>query len=97
MENVMQNNEHVGILKQSQSSILLLASLKNFINEEAYSDFEEEQENEEEEQKDILTYSEEREIHRKCPDLIQMLIETVALENFRQNIKDIIQNFKPNA
>lgn len=97
VERLMVTNKHVDILRQTQSAILLIASIKNFINEEDYADFEEARDGEEEEDeiKDLLTYSDEREIHKKATELIHKLIDTVSLDNFRMEIKRLIENFRP--
>lgn len=41
IENIMKDKKHIPILKETTSAILLIASIRNFINEEDYNDFEE--------------------------------------------------------
>lgn len=75
---------------------MLVASIKNFIDDEDWEGLNDDDESEADEEVDKLTYAEEREIHKKSPKLIDQLMETLALDNFKSDIQKLIDRFSTN-
>ena len=99
---VLTNNEDILIiLRSNMSSIKLIASIKNFMNEEEYKEFEENDEDEnkeideEIEEKDIFSFSEEREIHKKSTEIMRKLLEISIIDTFKKSITNSINKFRP--
>lgn len=99
LEVLMANETVLRNLKKGVNTIKLVASIKHFINEEDYKDFDENFGNEDEEENkdppDQLKFSEEREIHKKGIVLLEKLIDTASLQTFKNNIDANIKTFRP--
>lgn len=102
IDQLIKNNKIIDLLKGGISTIKLVASIKNFLNEDDYKSFEENDEEDEEEEveikkitKDILTYGEEREIHKKATHILNKLLDTATVLSFKKTITKTLQNFKP--
>ena len=50
---------------------------------------------EESEQRDVLSYAEEREIHKKSAFVMEELMDSVLIGNFKKNINETLKFFKP--
>ena len=92
IETLMRNPAMVKLMTQGVNTIKLVASIKHFINDEDIRDLEEEDDHQ---GKDVLTYTEEREIYRKSAILLEKLIDTSVLETFKSNITKSIEKFVP--
>ena len=99
LENIMSEETVVRNLKKGVNTIKLVASIKHFINEEDYKDFEETSgenaDDVERETIDQLKFNEEREIHKTGTRLLEMLIDAASLQTFKSNIDRNIKTFKP--
>ena len=98
---VLTNNEDIlVILRANMSSVKLVASIKNFINEQEYQEFEEADDDdaqidEEVIEKDIFSFSEEREIHKKSAEIMKKLLEISIIDTFKRTISTNINRFRP--
>ena len=98
VDQLIKNPKIIDLLKGGISTIKLVASIKNFLNEEDYKSFEEDDEDEEKEKietKDVLTFGEEREIHKKATIILNELLDSATLLSFKKTITQTIKNFKP--
>jgi hypothetical protein len=75
--------------------IRLIASIKNFVIEEDYKDFEEAGEAKESEASDVLTFAQEREIHKKGSELVALLADSATPVTFKGSVDKSIKLFKP--
>jgi hypothetical protein len=101
-DSIVKNKNNIKVLQSNPSTVKLIATIKNFIIEEDYREFEEEESDDvqlnsmkKEQQVEILLYSEEKEIQRKALALIEQLIDSSSLVTFKGNIERGIANFKP--
>lgn len=80
------------------SAIRLIASIKNFVIEEDYKDFDElSGDSKEDEEKDVLTFAQEREIHKKGTELVSLLADSGTPITFKSSVDKSIKLFKPKA
>ncbi len=93
MEKLVANPDILSLLRRTVAAIKLVASIKNFINEEDYKIFEDSPE--EGEQSETLTFSEEREIHKKSQEVMEKLMDATILDNIKSNINKTLKFFKP--
>ena len=97
------NKQNIKLFQSNLSTIKLLATIKNYIIEEDYREFEDEEHDQIElgsakkKQKMVLLYHEEREIYKKSSELIEKLIDAGSLMTFRGNVERGIANFKPKS
>ena len=93
LENLVAEKDNLRSLTKDTYCIKLVASIKHFINEDDYKDFEEETSNPEE--SDQLEYSHEREIQNKGTKIIEKLMDPALMNTFKSTIEKSITSFKP--
>lgn len=81
-------------LTNSINTVKLVASIKHFINEEDYKEFEGDEEVAAEDS-DSIDFTEEREIQAKGGKILEALMEPQSAANFKVAIEKSISNFKP--
>lgn len=96
MEIMIKDKDTERQLKGNSSAIKLIASIKNFIIEEDYKDFDEtESDLKENESRDVLTFAQEREVYKKGTLLVSLLTDSSTLQTFKNNVDKSIKSFKP--
>jgi hypothetical protein len=96
METIAKNPENERLVKGNVNLIKLIASIKNFITEEDYKDFEEgDDEAKDRGNSDVLSFAQEREVHKKGTELVGYLTDVSTQTSFRNTIEKSVSLFKP--
>lgn len=79
MERLVNNPTILTKLQSKLSSVRLVASINNFINEDEFKNFERELEGDTSEKFVDLTFAEEREVRKKSSKLLDRLMDSTVL------------------